>query len=83
MGELRKPAGIAPNAHVFDRTQQVERHGEGLAAVMPQPDQADAEPLHRAFVAAGLDVSADPKRVVEQVEHAGDDVAGKGLGPGQ
>jgi predicted phage terminase large subunit-like protein len=66
-------------AHVFDRAQQVERHGEDRAAVMPQPDRADTEPLHGALVAAGLDVFADPERVVDQIEHAGDDVAGEGL----
>ncbi len=42
--------------------------------MVPQLDRAQAEGLDGALVAAALDVLADPERVVEQVEHAADDV---------
>ncbi len=44
---------------------------------MAQLDRADAEALDGALVVAALDVLADPESIVEQVEHAGDDVADK------
>ena len=42
--------------------------------MVAQLDRAQAEGLDRALVAAALDVLADPEGVVEQVEHAADDV---------
>ena len=47
---------------------------------MPQPDRAKAEEFDGALVVAALDVFADPEGVVEQIEHAGNDVANEGLG---
>src|SRR5580693_9178522 len=64
-------------ALVLDGAQQAERHGVKRAALMPQLDRADAEALDGALVIAALDVFADPKGVVEQVEHASDDIADK------
>src|SRR3546814_9612267 len=61
-------------AHVLNRAQLAERHGVERPAVMPQLDGAQAEGLHGPLVAAALDVLADPAGVVEQVEHAADDV---------
>src|SRR5215472_15113793 len=66
-------------AHVLDRTQQDERHGEDRAAVMPQPDRTNAEAFDWALIAAGLHVFADPEGVVHQIEHAGDHIAGESL----
>src|SRR5215471_8964691 len=49
--------------------------------MMPQPDRTNAEALDRPFVISRLDVLADPKGVVHQVEHAGDHVANKSCAP--
>src|SRR5215471_4668458 len=46
---------------------------------MPQPNRTNAEAFDSALVAPGHDVLADTERVVEQIEHAGDDIANKGL----
>ena len=46
---------------------------------MPQPDRAKAEGFDGPLVIAALDVLADPERVVEQIEHAGDDIANQRL----
>ena len=51
-----------------------ERHGVERPAVVAQLDRAQAEGFDRALVAAALDVLADAEGVVEQVEHAADDV---------
>src|SRR4029077_8413661 len=64
-------------ALVLNRAQQAERHGVEGAALMPQLDRADAEAFDGALVVAALDVFADAERIVEQVEHAGDDIADK------
>jgi hypothetical protein len=64
-------------ALVLHGPQQAERHGVERAALMPQLDRADAETFDGALVVAALDVLADAERIVEQVEHAGDDVADK------
>jgi hypothetical protein len=44
---------------------------------MPQLDRADAEAFDGALVVAALNVLADAERIIEQVEHTGDDVANK------
>ena len=67
-------------ALVLDGAQQAERHGVDRTAVMPQPDRAKAEGFDGALVVAALDVLADPEGVVEEIEHAGDDVANERLG---
>ena len=61
-------------AHVLHRAQRAERHGVEVAAMVAQLDRAQREALDRALVAAADDVLADPEGVVEQVEHARDDV---------
>src|SRR6516165_200227 len=66
-------------AHVLDRAQEVERHREDRAAVVPQPDGTNAEAFDGALITAGLDVFADPESIVHQIEHAGDNIAGEGL----
>src|SRR6202043_3772227 len=68
-------------ALVLDRAQHAERHGVERAALMPQLDRADAEAFDGALIVAALDVFADAEGIVEQVEHAGDDVADKILTP--
>ena len=57
-------------AHVLHGAEIAERHREHRAAVVAQPDRAQAERLHRALVAAALDVLADAERVVQHVEDA-------------
>ena len=49
------------------------------AALMAQSDRTKAEGFDGAFVIAALDVLADPKGVVKQIEHAGDDIANQRL----
>src|SRR6516165_7411945 len=46
---------------------------------MPQPDRTNAEAFYGALVAAGHNVLADPKSVIEQIEHTSDDVADESL----
>src|SRR5947207_14354247 len=46
---------------------------------MPQPYRAKAEGFDGALAIAALDVLADPEGVVEEIEHAGDDVANERL----
>src|SRR6516164_5404340 len=46
---------------------------------MPQPNRANAEAFDGALVAAGHNVLADPKSVIEQIEHTSDDVADESL----
>src|SRR5439155_11485448 len=66
-------------ALVLDGTQEAERHGVDRAAMVPQLDRANAEAFDGALIIAALDVLADPEGVIHQIEHAGDDVADKGL----
>src|SRR6202011_279092 len=66
-------------ALVLDCTQEAERHGVDRATVVSQLDRANAEAFDRTLVIAALDVLADPEGVIHQIEHAGDDVADKGL----
>ena len=48
--------------------------------MVAQLDRAQAEGFHRALVTAALDVFADPEGIVEQIEHAADDVPDQSLG---
>src|SRR5690606_38473646 len=66
-------------AHVLHRAELAERYCEEIAAMVPQLDRAQRERLDRALVLAADDVLADPERVVEQIEHAGNDVADQSL----
>src|ERR1700730_2619566 len=66
-------------ALVLDCTQEAERHGVDRATVVPELDRANAEAFDRTLIIAALDVLADPEGVVHQIEHAGDDIADKGL----
>jgi hypothetical protein len=43
--------------------------------MMPDLDRGSRESLDRARVVADLDVLADPERVIEQINHAGEDVS--------
>ena len=47
---------------------------------MPKRERADRDPLDRPLDRANVDVFAAAERVVEQEEHAGDDIAHEGLG---
>ena len=47
--------------------------------MVAQPHRADRDVFHRAFDVAEVDVLADPERVVDQEEHARDDIAHQGL----
>ena len=49
------------------------------AAVVAQLDRTQAERFHRPLVVAALDVLADAEGIVDQEEHAADDVAHQGL----
>ena len=64
---------------VGDLVQRAERHGVQVAAMMAQLDRAQREALDGAARAAALDVLADAERIVEQEEHARDDVLDQGL----
>ena len=66
-------------ALVLDGAQETERHGVDRATVVPQLDRANAEAFDGPLVIAALNVLPDPEGVVEEVEHAGDDIADKGL----
>src|SRR6516162_7621935 len=80
VGDADRDLGDDPIAAlVLNGAQQAERHGVDRAAVVAQPDRADAEAFDSALVIAALDVLADPEGVVEQIEHAGDHVTHKGL----
>ena len=66
-------------AHVLHRAEFPEWHRVEIAAVVPELDRAQRERFDGPFVAAADDVLADPEGVVEQVEHARDDVLDQGL----
>lgn len=61
-------------AHVLHGAERAKRHGEDGAAVVAQPDGADAEGFDRAHIAAALDVLADPEGIAHHVEDTADDV---------
>jgi hypothetical protein len=65
---------------IRDRLQVSERHGMQLTVQVPQLYRAQREALHRSPNAAALDVLSDTERVIEQKEHAGQNVSHQCLG---
>ena len=56
-----------------------ERNGVHHATMVTQPQRAHGYRFYRAPDFAHLDVFTHPKRIVEQKENPGDDVANQGL----
>ena len=86
--ELDIGAGLETKVELYRREVAAEiGHGAELAigdrvqraVVVAQLDRADAERLDGALEPSGIDVLADPERVVPHVEQTGDDVADQRL----
>ena len=69
----------AAEAAVAQRREAAQRNLDDLKAQMAQAQRAQGDPLDGAAQIAHLDVVAKMERVLEQEEHAGQDVGDRGL----
>lgn len=67
-------------AEVLHRAEFAEGNDGDRAAVMAQADRSQRETFYRPLIFRRLDVFADAKGIVEQIEDAGDDVLDECLG---
>src|SRR3546814_4101822 len=77
---IRRPPRSTRTDTLFPYTTLFRSHRVQRPSMMPELHRAQTEGFDDAFVAAALDVLADPEGIVEQVEHAADDVLDQGLG---